>query len=158
MTDEELIEKLAYDIVKYQNFKTNALMAKLDYPIKNSTLKNYIESGIRYIKRQFKSEIVRPSLYTYIDKAILEFVQPLTPSRWEKRRFYKIDYTKREQTPPVATLEMVNKPTIAKFTYGVKLGDTIKLFDHKAEAELFVEGAKFGGSDVSLVTVELGEV
>lgn len=156
--DEELFERLAYDVVKYQNFKTNTILAKLEYPFKNSTLRNYVDCGINYVKRKVKSKIVSKCLYEYIDKALSEFVQPLKPNKYEQRTFYKINYTKKEQTPPVANLEIVNKPTIAKFTYGVKLGDTIKLFDHKAEAELFVNGAKFAGSDVSLVSVELGEV
>lgn len=156
--DDEIFEKLGYDIVKYQNFKTEAIVSKVDYPLAYSTLSKYIEYGIRYIKRKVRTGTTNPLLYTYIDKAIAEFVQPLTPGKYEKRNFYKVDYTKKEQTPPVAKLQMVHQPVIAEISYGVKLNDTIKLFENKQQAILFAEGAKFTGCDVSVVTVELGEV
>lgn len=156
--DEEIFKNLAYDIVKYQNFKTNAVLSKLNYPLKNSTLRNYVDCGVKYIKRKVKNGGVSKYLYECIDKAIAEFVQPLKPNKYEQRTFYKIDYTKKEQTPPIANLEMVNKQVAAEISYGVKFGDVIKLFKHKADAEIFAGGIRFTGSDVNLVTVELGEV
>lgn len=51
---EDLREKkfmdVAVDIVKYQNYKTSAILPKINHDFNDSTLTNYINCGIVYIK------------------------------------------------------------------------------------------------------------
>ena len=86
---EDLREKkfmdVAIDIVKYQNYKTSAIMPKIKHEdFNSSTLVNYVNCGITYIKTGARKQPAPKFLYDCIDKAVEKCVQPLRPSTEEK--------------------------------------------------------------------------
>ena len=153
---------IAETIIKYQNYKTNIAVSKMDNSLGKSTRLNYLMYGIRYLKTEYKSCIVPSSLYKALDNCVEKHIQPLRPSADEAKRIYNRDYTRKENKPPVARLKMVQKPVTEKFTYGIKIGDKIALQKSEAEAKAFLNGAKFVDNanrlDIKLVSVNWDEV
>lgn len=155
---EHRMYEIAVEIVKLQNFKTNAAIKRLSLNLSDSTKRNYLENGIKYIQTG-KMHTNYMFLKKHIDKAIEEHVQPLTPSKENKRRIFKTTQGKKEFIPPVAKLEIINKSLVAKFEYGIRFGNEIKLFNSKDEAKGFIQGVKYAGVFTGkLVEVEINEV
>ena len=151
---------IAETIIKYQNYKTDIAVSKMDNSLGKSTRLNYLMYGIRYLKTGYKSCIVPSSLYKALDNCVEKHIQPLRPSADEAKRIYNRDYTRKENKPPVARLKMVQKPVTEKFTYGIKIGDKIALQKSEAEAKAFLNGVKFVDNtlDIKLVSVNWDEV
>ena len=153
-------EKVAETIVKYQNFKNEIAVSKMDSSLGKSTRLNYLTYGIRYLKTGYKSSIVPSSIYKCLDKCVEQHIQPLRPNIDDAKRIYKRDYTKKEIEPPISRLQYVQKPVTVKFTYGIKIGDKILLQKSELEAKGFMNGAKFfdNSIDIKLVSVNWDEV
>lgn len=147
---EELNEKRMYNVAltirKYQDYRISLTAEKLDNSFSLATKKNYISAGISYIKTGKKLRCVPVSLYRALDKVLSECVQPLRPSLEEKRKEYKRNYTKKENIPPVARMDIVKKPTSVRVDYGVKLEDSIKCFTSYDEATGFLKGLRYMGN------------
>ena len=162
---EDLREKkfmdVAVDIVKYQNYKTSAILPKINHDFNNSTLTNYINCGIVYIKTGARKNPAPKFLYDCIDKAVEKCVQPLRPSTEEKRMIKEQVYTRKNVTLPIAKNEVISKPLTAKVEYGVRINDNIVLQKTEEEARAFMRGINFlnpNNQIAKIVTVELGEV
>lgn len=157
-------ENVAETIIKYQNYKTDIAISKMDNSLGKSTRINYLMYGIRYLKTGYKSCIVPSSIYKALDKCIEKHIQPLRPSESEKKRVHKRDYTKKNNNPPVSRLKMVQKPVTEKFTYGVKVNDNIVLQKSEIEAKAFLKGIRFlnnnndNNNEIKLVAVTISEV
>lgn len=145
-------------IVKYQNFNSGAAVKNAPERYSLSTLKNYLLYGSQYLKSGKRIKLYN-WLYPYLDKCVQSHVQPLTPGVAARKRTSTKDYTTKENIPPVAKLEILKKPLLAKFLYGLRFDDTIKIFKSEEEASLFNKGVEFAkGEAGKIVTVELGEV
>lgn len=153
-------ESIAENIVKYQNYKNNIAISKMDNSLGKSTRQNYLIFGIRYLKTRYKSKIIPTSLYNALDKCIKTHIQPLRPSPEETKIKYKRDYTKKENNPPVARLKMVQKPVTERFIYGIKIDDKIVLQKSEVEAKAFLKGINFlnYNENAKLVAVTISEV
>lgn len=82
---ENRLKNLAMNIVQYQNFKTKAIIRKIDNAgYSESTLRFYIDKGISYIK---SGKIYKElgNFTNYIDEYIAHHIQPLVPSNYDKR-------------------------------------------------------------------------
>lgn len=150
---------LTVDIVKYQKFKTKSFVEKVkdrysDYS--EATLRNYFDSGVTYINTNVKRKMCSNKFYGYIDDALSQCIQPLTPSEQDRRRVFKNTYTKKNVTLPVQEVVnnlMKNKMT-ERFEYGVRYNDMIKVFGtNETEAKIFLAGIEFMGGKGRLVSI-----
>lgn len=154
---------LALNIVKYQNFSTNAIMQKIDNAgYSDITLKMYINTCIAYIKTGKKSDRIAQNLYSYIDEYIAKKIQPLTPSKTEARgSFYSrmhpvqkvLDKIQRHSIVIDNTKEEVEIKHIA-----VQMGNNIRICNSKDEAKAFLDGLSFmGKTDAKIVKLYIRE-
>lgn len=160
------LKRIAEVIVKYQKFKTDKIMEQI-IKIKSvslgcSTLANYINYGVAYLRYGKKHQCLPTKLYDYLDEYTNNHLQPLTPTLVDKRGFSRHKYTKKEVISPIEKIAVVNAPVTEKFTYGIKIGDKIALQKSEAEAKAFLNGAKFVDNantlDIKLVSVNWDEV
>ena len=147
MLDEKKVLDIATTIRKYQDYKLGIIVDKLDSDLSTATKKNYVSGGVSYIKTGKKYNSVPSSLYKALDKVIAECVQPLRPSKDEKKRAYKKDYCKKDNIPPITKLEIIKKKLTAKVNYGIKIEDSIRCFPSYDEASGFLKGLKFMGNN-----------
>lgn len=153
--DEKRVYNIAIAIRKYQDFKANVAIAKMDDTLSEATKRNYFTGGVSYIKTGKKLKSVPSSIFDALDKVMSECVQPLRPSEADKKRAYKRDFCKKENIPPVARLDIVKRPLAAKVSYGVKLEDSITCVNSYDEAVGFIKGLKFmGNSKGTMVSFE----
>ena len=151
-------ELMAKWIIKYQDYKSKAALYYAPKGYTTSSLINYHQNGIQYIKNGKKNKMYN-WLYPYIDKFIKEHLQPLTPSLAEKRKVYANNPTSKEAVLPIQKLECVSKHITAKIQYGVKFDDFIKLFESEEEAKGFNKGIEYAkGTTGRVVTVEIEDV
>ena len=146
---ENRLRNLAKNIVRYQNFRTSIILAKIDDAgLAEATLKNYVDYGISYIRTGKVAKQIT-GIVKYIDEYIKDCVQPLTPKQEEKRQIGKIrsqatvSVYKKEATLPVQT---VLNQLIAKNVHksiAVKLNDNIIVLSTEEEANGFIKGIKF---------------
>ena len=157
-------ENIAEIIIKYQNYKTDIAISKMDNSLGKSTRINYLMYGIRYLKTGYRSNIIPTNLYNFLDKCIEKHIQPLRPSEAEKKRQIKRDYTKKENNPPITRLKMVQKRVTEKFVYGVKVNENIVLQKSETEAKAFLRGIRFlnnnnsDNNEIKLVAVTMSIV
>lgn len=156
---ENRLRNLAINIVKYQNFKTNVILSKIDNDgYTKSSLIGYIQHGISYIKDKTRHKNCG-SLYNYIDEARNNCVTPLVPKENEKR----IQLNRRTKTIPVQNiLKKINEQAISKENnrfLGIKIGDKIIIKESLDKIKAFQEGLIFmGNNDSKIVKVKIEEV
>lgn len=144
-------------IFKYQKFNINAAMQHAPEGYSAQTLKMYRDKGLHFlrtgtVKGNYKG------LCSNLDQLIKNHTQPLTPSFKDAKRVFKKDYTRKDNPPPVAKLEIVNKPLISKCQYGIQTETTIRLCPSEDYAMGFLDALKESGDEISkIVTVEIGE-
>lgn len=146
------LRNLAINIVKYQNFKTSAVINKIDNcGYTKSSLMSYINFGINYIKTSFR-ERRGGSIYDYIDEALAKHIQPLTPTAEEHRvqkRGGKRKKHKGDDITPVEKVlkEIEQKTSIPKnLKYAVKMDKNLRIMDSIEEAKAFQDGLTFMGN------------
>lgn len=87
-----MMKSFTTDVVKYQNFKTKKFIEKFRdtyTTYADKTLANYFDAGVTYINTKIKRKLCGDKFYGYIDEALAQCVQPLTPSIEDKRRIIK---------------------------------------------------------------------
>lgn len=154
---DEQIKNRAYEIVRYQNFKTKIALKKMNCTMPKLTF----DSGVAYIKRgTVNKAVLSTRLIKEIDNYLNKCVQPLTPMHSERRVIFSKKYQQKDAKPPVSNLEIVNNPVTSKFKYGVQIGHCIKVLDSEKEARGFIKGAKFVNKSIiaNLVELELNKV
>lgn len=96
-------------------------------------------------------------MYEYIDEAISQHVQPLTPKDNEKRRVLRNMYLKKKAILPVQKVvkELTKQSRMCeKFEYGVMYDDNIKVFGKDSTAaKIFLAGITFVGKIGKLVAI-----
>ncbi len=160
---ENRLKELAINIVKYQNFKTSAFINKIDSAgYTKTSLVSLISYCIIYIQTGRKNNKVTSSVYKYIDDAIKQCIQPLTPSERDQRWNRKKSNKKKEVVTPVQkVLQNINDKAIEdkKYQIAVQVDDNIKLQDDLKHAEGFLDGLRFCGKvNVKIVRVKIEEV
>ena len=144
-------------VFKYQKFRTKIALQHAPEGYSKSTLQNYFDYGLRYIKNGLKTGNYS-ALYSNIDTLIKKHTQPLTPSEIDARVISKRDYTKKNNIPPVAKLEIIQKPVSAKFQYGIRSGDEIRLCPSEDYAMGYLDCLKRNSdTDAKVITLEIGE-
>ena len=151
---------LAMNIVKYQKFKTNIALKKFNVNFKDNTKSNYFGLGIMYLKNKERRKSIPTTLYNCIDECLEKHVQALTPSVEEERGKIRRNYTRKSAIPPIAKLEIINKPVSTNnIEYGVKIGDMITLMPNREYARGFLAGIKsLKEVEAKVITVELGDI
>ena len=151
------LRDIAIWIVKYQKFKMNIALDKLDTDFcRKKKKKNYFVRGLKYLRTKEKSSGVNSVLYDFIEEEIQKHTQPLRPNFSEQKREYKRDYTKKDAKPPIVALKAVQKPLTANFEYGIRIGNDIKILESEDIAKGFIQGLKFAGNNNAiLVGVEV---
>ena len=153
------MKNFAVDIVKYQKFKTKIFLEKTknnysDYSEK--TAANYFDNGVAYINTGIKRKMCSNKFYSYIDEAIAQCIQPLTPCNEDKRRIFKNTYTKKDVILPVQKVvnNLMKNKLVETFEYGVRYNDTIKVFGtDETKAKIFLAGIEFMGGKGKLVSI-----
>ena len=156
---ENRIKQLAYEIVKYQNYKVKYATANLPGDLASSTKANYFICGVKFIKNGTKNKIVPVQLYEYITEAMNKHVQPLTPKESERRVERNINYTKRNVEHPAQKVLEIIKNQSPK-VYAVKLDNTLVIQNTLNDARAFSSGINFlnPNSNASIVQLEITEV
>jgi hypothetical protein len=148
---ENRLKQFGENLVKYQNFKTNSIIAKIDNAgFSKGTLVSYVNSGISYIKTGKKFSQYG-DFYKYIDEALKRCVQPLVPSKDDKRlsRPYNKSYINPQMTKDI--LRQNNQ-------YAVQIGDNIRLLNNLECAKAFTDGLSFmGKTDAKIVKINIEE-
>lgn len=160
---ENRLKELAINIIKYQKFRTSAFINKIDDAgYTKTSLASLISYCIIYIQTGKKNDKVASSMYKYIDDAINQHIQPLTPSerdqRWNRRKSSK---KKEIITPVQKVLQHINDKAIddKKYQIAVQTDDSIKLQDDLKHAEGFLDGLKFCGKvNAKIVKVKIEEI
>ena len=88
------LQKLATNIIKYQNFKSSAIPDEVKKDFSYKTFASYFSQGLRYIKTQYKNPKTSKKLFQFIDEELKRCIQPLTPSEKDKKRFITIEQLK----------------------------------------------------------------
>ena len=156
---DDTLNSIATWIIKYQKFKTRVALEHAPKGYAKCTLMNYFDFGVSHIKYGKNTAGYR-FLYQAIDELLQKHIQPLTPSAKDERKVYKKDYTRKDNPPPVAKLEIVNKPLTASYKYGIQRGDEIRLCPSEDYAQGYIDCLKKHcniESDIKIVTVEIGE-
>lgn len=159
---ENRLRNLAINIVKYQNFKTSAIVNKIDSAgYTKASLEALICYCIVYIQTGRKNNRVASSVYKYIDDAIKQCIQPLTPSEQDRRWNRKKSNKKKEIVTPVQkVLQHINDKAIEdkKYQIAVQVDDNIKLQDDLKHAKGFLDGLRFCGKvNAKIVRVRIEE-
>lgn len=157
------LKELAINIVKYQKFRTGAFINKIDDAgYTKTSLASLISYCIIYIQTGKKNNKVSGFMYKYIDDAINQHIQPLTPSERDRRWNRKKSSKKGEIVTPVQkVLQHINDKAIEdkKYQIAVQVDDNIKLQDDLKHAEGFLDGLRFCGKvNVKIVRVRIEEV
>ena len=152
---ENRARNLATNIIKYQNFSTNAIVRRVENSgYSERMLRFYIDKGIAYIKHgTARKELGK--MAQYIDDGLKECIQPLVPSRCDKRRSFKKE--SKTVAPPkvVRVLEAINKK---KTAFVVKFNNNALMYEGKDEAEAFKQGLYFAGINANIVEIKYEEV
>lgn len=165
---ENRLRNLAKNIVQYQNFKTSVILKRIDNAGYSSlTLKSYITSGIIYIKRGVKNKQTGVKIYEYIDDAIKNCVQPLTPKQNEIRINYpnrtkNKAYKKDTVLPIQQVLNNLSKEISSKknsYMYAIKLNNTLKIYNSLPEAQAFLDGLSIlGKTEANIVKLTIESI
>lgn len=154
---DDTLNSIATWIIKYQKFKTRVALEHAPEGYAKCTLMNYFDFGVSHIKYGKDTAGYR-FLYRTIDGLLKKHIQPLTPSEKDARRVSKKDYTRKDNPPPVAKLEIVNKPLVTTYQYGIQTETTIRLCPSEDYAMGYLDALRESGDEISkIVTVELGE-
>ena len=143
------LRDFALAIVKYQNFKTNVALPKINYDCSDNTKMSYFNCGISYLKTGVMHKGIPSKLYEYIDEFKKQCVQPLTPSILEQRQEKKARNKAAglSAIPPVARLDIVKMPLIEHFEYALKCNNQFLLCRSKDFAEGYLEALKDKGEN-----------
>lgn len=152
-------KNIAKLVVQYQNFKTKVAIQHFPCNVSEGTKQNYLNLGIVYIKTKVRSKAIPQKIYDFIDEFIENHLQPLVPKDEDKRRTINKIYHKKDAVLPaqnlIKELKAKSASMIAKFEYGVRIDDMVKICTSREEAITFMQGAKFAGNkNVQVVSIE----
>lgn len=159
MVTENKFKILAKWVIQYSKFRASSALQYAPAGYKDISLIQYRTKAERYLNQGI-IEAKYHNFYKALDEISKKY-QPLTPSESDRKKIYNRkdkSYLKAVQ-PPIAKLDIVNKPICAKIKYGIQFDDTVLLFDKEDFARYFNKGIEHAGGEAGkIVTVELGEV
>lgn len=167
--EEDLRKKkfmdIAKTIIQYQNFKNVIACSKMSDDLGKSTKNNYLNYGIKYLKKKTKVNLIPKILYQCLDEWQKKCLQPLTPSFEDRKIQYNLKkkHEKKDAILPVnKVIEDINTNirVTAEIKYGIKLNDEqILLMKNRDYALGFANGLKHcGKTDVKVITLEIGDI
>ena len=155
-------KRLAHLLVKYQRFKTSVIVKQIYKEIPSlqmgsSTVNNYINYSVAYLKYGTKSTVLPQFFYGILDEQVKECVQPLIPRKDEERLVHARNYTKKNITLPITKeLEKIAPKLTGKFIYGLQVDNRILTFEHEADMNKFLDNLKYiSDAKFRKVTVEV---
>lgn len=159
---ENRMRNLAINIVKYQDFKTSAIIPKIDNcGYAQGALSSYIGFGICYIKKGTKNKKAG-NIYNYIDEALKNHVQPLVPSESERRRVAGVQTSRKVKD--VSQVQKVldglyTKASKTQTHIAVQISDYLSIVDNQEEANGFNKCLEFLGKQAGkVVKITIEEV
>lgn len=156
----EPLKLIAKQIVQYQNFKPRIALKKMNHlHFSKGMVTNYLTFGRKYLREGFRHRGASSKLYNYIDEWKEKQLQPLVPKDDEKAIERKhtvraIDTKAVEE--PVRTVSIHAKSPLSvtsEFYYGVKIENTIKIFDTEKECKACLKGLKLADIKASYVHI-----
>lgn len=161
---DELIS-LIEQCYKYQKFKIDVAVKKIDSSFKESTVRNYFTGVKSYLKTNVKSPHLTHRACEIIDNLVLTCYPTLQPSKEDVARIYTMRKRRQRQNPSPTPITPVEPP---KYTeqippqYGVKLQNenTIKLFSSKDACKAYIDCYKefVAVNNIDLVKVDFETV
>lgn len=153
------LQKLATNIIKYQNFKTSSIPEEIKKDFTSQTFANYFSQGLRYVRTQCKNPKTPKKLFEFIDKDLKRCVQPLTPSEKDKRLIYQNRRCKSKRVKPVEQPHFdIPKQLTQPFEYGIRKNDKIIVMKDDHTANEFLNNCRSLGIDgVRVVTITVEE-
>lgn len=150
---ENRLRNLAINVIKYQNFSTNAIIRKIDNAgLSEATLRFYLDKGISYIKNGTIYKAMN-NFNKYIDEGVEKHIQPLTPKDSEKRR------TIATERKSCINSQIVKDILRQNNQYAVQVDNNIKLQPNLECAKAFADGLSFmGKTDAKIIKIEIEEV
>ena len=144
---------LAKEIVQYQNFRAAKACKKISGDWQLGTKKNHFNIGLRYMRNKIRDGHMGNKFYNFIDEAIQQHVQPLTPSISDKAHPRKPRSTQPVERPHFDIPKQLTQP----FEYGIRYKNNIAIADEQA-ATNFINICKSLGIDgVRVVTITVEE-
>ena len=156
--NEKQLRALACNIVKYQLFRANKAVHKMDSHLSKTTTLSYFKAGIKYIREGVKNKRINHNLFTLIDECLKQHVQPLTPSKSEKAIIHK---KHAARTPKVKTIDLnLPKQMIEPFVYGIRKGNNIVIVPDEQTVINFVKVSRAlkEADDVTGVMITIQEM
>lgn len=151
---DQNLRTLAKDIVRYQLFRVKSVIHKLSGEFTATTKYSYFKVGVRYIKDGSKKPRISHKLYDFIDEAIQQCVQPLTPSKQDRAREYKRRQKVEVKQPQIDVPQQLTQP----FEYGIRKDDKIIVMKDDHAANEFLNNCRSLGIDgVRLITLTVEE-
>ena len=161
---ENRLNNLAINIVKYQNFKSSEIIRIIDNAgYSKSTLLSYINNGIGYLTNNKKNKKCG-RLYEFIDEAVAKHTQPLMPKDYQKRGITRgirtFNNNKVQTKTDIAPFETIRKIEITKeLIYAVQMDKNLRIQNSLKEAESFLEGLSFmGNTNAKIVKLDIEEL
>ena len=156
---EDKYNKIATWILKYRKYTTNAAMVNAPQcDVAPSTLKQYFDGGVYYLLSGQRNGGITTSVINALE-SLRNQISAYMPSSCNMRRTYKTRMQKKNVTPPVAQMKIVQQPLTAPIKYGVMRGNVVIVFDREDVARAYNDGLQFAKiNDGKLVTLEIEEL
>ncbi len=134
----EPLKLLVKQLYKHQNFKNKVVLERINHLIySEKTISLYLQKIRSYLKDGIKNKAVAPRVYEIVDELKATHEAILTPS--EKDRVTTYNYKQTTTVPQQFTTEPIPTKTINLGQYGVKIGNTIKLFPSQDACMAYIE-------------------
>ena len=134
---EQQLRTLACNIVKYQLFRANKAVHKMESHLSKTTTITYFKAGVKYIREGIEKPRINQNLFRLIDECIKQHVQPLTPSKSEKAVIHK---KHAARTKTVKTIELnLPKQITEQFVYGIRKGNNIVIVPDEQAVVNFIK-------------------
>lgn len=135
---EQRFMQLVEWIIKYQKFNANAAFNKIgDLPFSSNTAKQYFQQGTTYLSVGTKYSHTSERFYNALDK-YRHIFQALTPTPSERRIQHKRHLSSKK--PAIATLPCINTAITECFQWGVRIDNTVRIFERQEVAQAFIDG------------------
>lgn len=136
---DELIS-LIEQCYKYQKFKIDVAVKKIDSSFKESTVRNYFTGVKSYLKTNVKSPHLTHRACEIIDNLVFTCQPTLQPSKEDAARIYTMRKRRQpRQNPSPTPVEPPKYTEQIPPQYGVWDGETIKLLSNKDVCEGYMK-------------------
>lgn len=135
--NEQKLRTLACNIVKYQLFRANKAVHKMESHLSKTTTIAYFKAGVKYIREGIQKPRINQNLFRLIDECIRQHVQPLTPSKSERAIIHK-KHAARSKHIKTIDLDLPQQVT-ESFIYGIRKGNNIVILPDEQSVVSFIK-------------------